>query len=67
MLIAFTAGFAIFGVSSFLEGFVPVDCYYISPIKMNEWAARIMSVFPERNKADLDDFVQQVTNYLTVT
>lgn len=29
---------------------------------MNEWAARIMSVFPERNKADLDEFVQQVTN-----
>jgi hypothetical protein len=27
---------------------------------MNEWAARLMSVFPERNKADLDEFIQQV-------
>lgn len=28
---------------------------------MNEWAARIMSVFPERNnKADLDQFIQEV-------
>jgi hypothetical protein len=30
---------------------------------MNEWAARIMSVFPERgNKADLDQFIQEVSN-----
>ena len=27
---------------------------------MNEWAARFLSVFPERNKADLDEFIQQV-------
>ncbi len=31
---------------------------------MNEWAARFLSVFPERNKADLDEFIQQVRNYL---
>eukprot|EP01032_Pedospumella_encystans_P009944 gene9944-11660_t len=29
---------------------------------MNEWAARFLSVFPERNKADLDEFIQQVNN-----
>jgi hypothetical protein len=28
--------------------------------KMNEWAARILSVFPERTKADLDEFIVQV-------
>lgn len=67
MLIAFTAGFAIFGVLYLLIVIIDINIYYISSIKMNEWAARIMSVFPERNKADLDEFVQQVTNYLTVT
>lgn len=27
---------------------------------MNEWAARIMSVFPDRSKTDLDLFIQEV-------
>ena len=61
-MIAFTAGFAIFGVLYLLIVIIDINIYYISSIKMNEWAARIMSVFPERNKADLDEFVQQVTN-----
>jgi hypothetical protein len=33
---------------------------------MNEWAARLMSVFPDRNKVDLEEFIQQVLPPLVV-
>lgn len=30
---------------------------------MNEWAARLLSVFPDRAKADLDEFILEVGLY----
>jgi hypothetical protein len=28
---------------------------------MNEWASKILSVFPERSKGDLDQFITEVS------